>query len=79
MKYRIDIQNDIPFGPIYSVYLSLTKVLPDYNFEIPAEHWDVFEEFGLIELMEGIFEFPENKIDEIDDFLLNLGYEKEDI
>jgi len=79
MKYKLDIQEDAPLGPIFAVQLSLTDVIPNYNYSVPAEHWEAFEEFGLAELMEGIFEFPENKIDEIDDFLLNLGYEKEDI
>jgi hypothetical protein len=70
MKYKIDLE-----GPFPAVQLG--ENLPDYNYNVPAEHQADFDRFGISELMEGIFEFPEEKLEEIDEFLSNLGYEKE--
>jgi len=70
MKYKFgkkDIAYDIP----ETVMIGETEI-PDYNFNFPES----FNEFGLVEFMEGIFEFPSKSESEVRIFLNSLGYKE---
>lgn len=46
--------------------------IPSYEFHPPKK----FDEFGLVELMEGIFEYPNKTIEQVRTFLNSIGYKE---
>lgn len=67
MVYKfLDSKNpDIPNGVLFG-----NKEIPDYNFNAPIE----FEQFGLYELMEGVFEYPGKSKDQVRQFLNGMDF-----
>ena len=58
-----------------TVELGKTPAVPEYNLEIEDEILDKFDEFGLSELQEGIFEnSPSKTKEEYREFLRKLDF-----
>ena len=73
MKYQL---TDGPEG--LAIFLSNSDDidLPQYNFVLPENHLKDFEEMGIYELMEGIYELPSKPLEEIQKFLEDHGYKE---
>ena len=79
MKFKINHSSDADINAMLPpLTVLIGESLPHYDFQIPENQVEDFDNIGLYELMEGVFGVRDDVLeDTVRKFLLSKGYEEE--